>query len=169
MKKKKWLVIIVAIVLIILIVGALLIISFNRSKEPEMITITFVDKNEEIFRVETVEKGTLIEQKDPEETLGFSGWFTEEGIPFDFNKPVENDITLHAEYGVIDENFELFLVLIVDDEYYDSVRVKPNEVVSAPDAPTKEGYTFVGWYENDELFDFSQPITKDHTLIAVFE
>ena len=46
-----------------------------------MVTITFLGKNEEIIRVETIEKGSLVEQKDPEETLGFSGWFTEEEIP----------------------------------------------------------------------------------------
>ncbi|HIQ94450.1 TPA: InlB B-repeat-containing protein [Candidatus Ventrenecus stercoripullorum] len=168
MKKKKWLIITVVIVLIILITAIALIINVNRSKEPKMVTITFLGKNEEIIRVETIEKGSLVEQKDPEETLGFSGWFTEEEIPFDFTKPVEKDITIHAEYGAIDENLELFLVLLIDNKYYNTIKVKPNEIATTPEIPTKEGYTFVGWYENDTLFDFSNPITKDHTLNAVF-
>ena len=168
--KKKMIIIIVVIVFVLVIggVGIGFLINNSHSQEPEMVTITFIGKNEEIFRIETVEKGSFVEQRDPEETLGFSGWFTEEGVPFDFSIPVEENMTLHAEWGVIEENFELFLVLLVDNGYYSTLEVQPNEIIIPPEAPVKEGYTFVGWYENDILFDFTKPITKDHTLNAVF-
>lgn len=41
-----------------------------------------------------------------------------------------------------------------------------------PEAPTMEGYTFVGWYADVELteaYDFATPITGDITLYAVWE
>ena len=34
---------------------------------------------------------------------------------------------------------------------------------------TKEGYTFLGWYNGDELFDFNQKVTSDIQLVAKWE
>ncbi|WP_353092719.1 InlB B-repeat-containing protein [Tissierella praeacuta] len=50
--------------------------------------------------------------------------------------------------------------------------VKQGETVSRPADPTKEGYKFIGWYEDLELtrvFNFDTPITKDITLHAKWE
>lgn len=47
-----------------------------------------------------------------------------------------------------------------------SVKVKENEKVEKPDDPIREGYTFVGWYYNDELYDFEMPVKEDITLKA---
>ena len=33
----------------------------------------------------------------------------------------------------------------------------------------REGYKFLGWYLNDELFDFNTPVTEDITLVAKWE
>ena len=137
------------------------LLRYSMKKEYDVPDITKMTEEE-------IEEETLIEQWDPEGTQSFLGWFTADGLPFDFNKPVTSDITLYAKWGEIDENLVLFLVLLSDNEYYGSIEVKPNEIVSVPEAPVKEGYTFVGWYENDTLFDFTKPITKDHTLNAVF-
>ena len=38
-----------------------------------------------------------------------------------------------------------------------------------PDDPTKEGYTFVGWYLGDSEYDFSTPVTGPITLVAHWE
>ena len=48
----------------------------------------------------------------------------------------------------------------------EDVTVKENEKVSKPVDPTKDGYSFVGWYYNDELYDFDSPVTSDMTLKA---
>ena len=50
-----------------------------------------------------------------------------------------------------------------------SKTVRRNTVIEAPEAPTKEGYTFDGWYTDKELtkaYDFSAKVTKGFTLYA---
>ena len=61
------------------------------------------------------------------------------------------------------------MTFLVDDEFYQSLLVPENETAPEPEVPLKEGYTFVGWYENDTLFDFNTPITSSHTLVARFQ
>ena len=51
----------------------------------------------------------------------------------------------------------------------ESVTVNKNKTVAEPAAPTKEGFTFGGWYEDRELtrsYDFSEKVTGDITLYA---
>ena len=46
------------------------------------------------------------------------------------------------------------------------VVVDEDGTISKPADPTKEGYEFAGWYYNDELYDFSKPVTGNITLEA---
>ena len=42
--------------------------------------------------------------------------------------------------------------------------------VEKPEDPAQEGKTFLGWYtDDDELYDFSAPVTEDIKLYAKFE
>lgn len=50
--------------------------------------------------------------------------------------------------------------------------VRKGEKVAKPDDPAKDGYTFTGWYVDEELttaFDFETPVTSDMTLYAGWE
>ena len=51
----------------------------------------------------------------------------------------------------------------------DSVVIKIGETIKEPDIPTKDGYTFKGWYIEEEGFSFSKPITEEITLKAKWE
>ena len=71
---------------------------------------------------------------------------------------------------VVDMN-KNFTVTFVTGEGMDAPgaqSVRYNHTAEAPAAPTKEGYTFDGWYEAnaDEAFDFNTPIKADTTLTA---
>ena len=55
----------------------------------------------------------------------------------------------------------------------DSQIVEKNKLAAKPSNPTKDGYTFLGWYDNKDLaekeFDFANPITTNMTLYAKWE
>ena len=43
------------------------------------------------------------------------------------------------------------------------------EKATEPDTPFKEGFRFIGWYLDDNLYDFTSEVTKDITLKAHWE
>ncbi len=50
-----------------------------------------------------------------------------------------------------------------------AIVVKKGYTVEEPEPPTKEDFDFLGWYLNDEIFDFSIPINESITLKAKWE
>ncbi len=48
----------------------------------------------------------------------------------------------------------------------DKAIVEENKLLDKPNDPIKDKYTFLGWYLDDEIFDFNNPITKNITLKA---
>ena len=51
----------------------------------------------------------------------------------------------------------------------DSLVIEENGKIKEPEEPTKEGYVFVGWYLDGELYDFDEPVTGDIELEARWE
>ena len=47
--------------------------------------------------------------------------------------------------------------------------VEKGGLAEKPEDPSCEGYTFLGWYDEDTLFDFTKPVTKNMTLKAMWE
>lgn len=41
--------------------------------------------------------------------------------------------------------------------------------VAKPSDPTKNGYTFIGWYLNDNIYNFNNSVTKNITLVAKWQ
>lgn len=51
-----------------------------------------------------------------------------------------------------------------------SQTIEQGKIITKPTDPTKEGYIFLGWYDEEgNLFDLSSVISKDITLIAQWE
>ena len=59
-------------------------------------------------------------------------------------------------------------VTFVNEDTTTVTKVAYGEAVSIPADPVKEGYDFIGWYLDDEEYDFSKPVTRDLTLTAKF-
>lgn len=47
--------------------------------------------------------------------------------------------------------------------------VKVGDVAKEPETPSYPGYKFIGWYQDDKVYDFSTPVKKDITLTAKWE
>ncbi len=48
----------------------------------------------------------------------------------------------------------------------ESQEVEENKLAVSPTEPTKEKHDFLGWYINDELYDFTKPVTENVELTA---
>ena len=96
----------------------------------------------------------------------------------DFKEQVEDNITSDINLIIsYQENFEdmdlsTFYTVTFDSDggsSIDSVVVKKGDKVQIPNEPNKDNYTFLGWYLNDEKYDFDQEVKEDITLIAKWE
>ena len=67
-------------------------------------------------------------------------------------------------------SYDYYTVTFMLDEntVYDTQRVREGRTVEQPENPTKEGYSFGGWYAEDAeiAYNFETPVTGDITLIA---
>lgn len=48
-------------------------------------------------------------------------------------------------------------------------QIRANTPAAQPDNPTKEGHTFIGWYNGESEWDFETPVTADLTLTAKWQ
>ena len=76
-----------------------------------------------------------------------------------FKREVEGEEPEEKEYTV---------KFVVDGEET-SIVVKEGEKATKPADPEKEGYTFVGWFAGEEVYDFEAAVTADVELVAKFE
>lgn len=54
----------------------------------------------------------------------------------------------------------------VGGSYVSSIKVRKGDKITPPANPTLEGYDFIGWTYNGELYDFDKPVTKKMVLLA---
>jgi len=114
----------------------------------------------------------------------FEGWYTERtgGEKYNFSTPVYSDITLYAHWNYEASGIAGIISSLKNDSKIYTVTFDSNggsyveiqEVVKGgyafePKAPTREGYTFEGWYTQKNggvEFDFDMPINGDVTVYA---
>lgn len=134
------------------------------------------------YAPETVKQGATVTIKDAPSKSGytFEGW--NDGTTT--HQPgavltVTSNITLTAQWhknssGGGDGGGDTYYILHYESnggtEYKDE-RYKKNTVVKLDKVPTREGYTFTGWYSDEELIDriTSIKMTGDKTVYAGWE
>lgn len=70
-------------------------------------------------------------------------------------------IVVYFKFNVYEVTF------VVDNEIYETVEVRKNTTLESVPTPTKEGYAFIGWYEdNDTVYESNTRIKKDTVYYA---
>ncbi len=129
-------------------------------------TITF-DANGGICEVDTIDckkKDTIYVPSEPtREGYTFLYW-EKDGSQFDFNEAITSSFTLVAKWEI-----QKYDVIFDTDggTYIEDQKVEYGKTIQV-DNPTKEGYEFVGWSLNGEIYDVSTPIKNNLILLAIW-
>lgn len=161
---------VIAIVTAILVgaAGMLLMFLLNRQSEKMCVLQFEVNGGSKIESQEVVCGTKATRPDDPEkEGFEFQDWLMD-GMPFIFEEETIDKDTIVIAKWLVGENTEIVKVS------FDSAggsEVTEREVVkgrptTAPLDPTRDGYTFDGWYLDGEKFDFETSIDEDITLVA---
>ena len=120
-----------------------------------------------IYKEEEVLEGEKIEEEKLE-IEGFSGWYTDKNYTnkYNFEKGVTKDLIL---YGKTKEAIKKYTVTYIDEgQIIKKEELEEGSIISAPEV-TKEGHTFIGWYEKENKYDVYEPITRDLILESKYE
>ncbi|NLR93661.1 InlB B-repeat-containing protein [Flammeovirga agarivorans] len=128
--------------------------------------VTYKFDNGQEDSVATVIENNLLEapQIPLKEGFIFKFW-SEDGAEFKFGEAVTSNIELTAIY---EEVIDQYVVSFDPNngEQMTLVTVDEDTEVTEPENPQKEDYEFLGWFLNDELYDFTSKVNGDITLIA---
>ena len=137
--------------------------------------VNFETKGGSAISSQTVKTGkTASKPADPlKGGYKFAGWYSDETLTtaFDFSTPITSDITLYAKWVEIPAPISVYQVKFSTNRgsWIDTQEVETGKTAEKPADPTKDGYTFAGWYSDEALaneFYFSTPITSDITVYA---
>ena len=142
------------------------------------LTVTFESNGGTAVPSQTVEKGEkALEPQEPRfDGFTFKGWCRDDSLKhrYNFDDIVNSSITLYAKWKVNDNSDNVHTVTFAlndgSDGAYELSAIQNNHEVSRPvKNPTRVGYTFTGWYEDEALvneFDFSEPVVDNITIYA---
>ncbi len=118
----------------------------------------------EVSGLVVIEDGSKITCKD--DLTGVTGFNGE--IRVFYNSSVEHGI-YYGEILLGNESCNISGITVTykngDSEYAKQV-LKSGKKAVKPDDPAKDGYDFIGWYNDGAEYDFSEPVTVDITLEA---
>ena len=168
MKSKT--VIIIGSILVLLVVSIALV-TLNK-KDKKMYIVSFDTQGAATIEKVEVEDGSTVRMPDNPTKEGylFLGW-TLDGQTYDFNTKVTKNITLVAKYQKINEDVKTYYVTFDTDGGTTILRqaIEEGNKVTKPSDPTKSGYKFIGWYVDNEEYNFDTEVTKNLTIKAKWE
>ena len=108
-----------------------------------------------------------VPQTPVKEAYKFLGWYNGDTLwNFDANTVTES-ITLTAKWEALGEEDKLLVTFDPDngnDVSY--VSYYADSLIEKPAVPEKLGYTFLGWYDGDTLWDFENDYLTAHTTLT---
>ena len=130
-------------------------------------TVTFIVGDKETKQI--VKEGESISKPAApvKDGYNFIGWYKEDAL-YTFGEVYE-DITLTAKFEEIKQEVKEYTVTFVVGDEETKVKVTEGEKVTKPASPVKDGYNFIGWYQDGALYEFNTIIKEDITLTAKFE
>ncbi|MDI6453584.1 InlB B-repeat-containing protein [Peloplasma aerotolerans] len=92
----------------------------------------------------------------------FIGWYTNIELTtlYNFDDLVHENMTLYAKWAAL----PTYTVMLNHIAYL----IAEGDLVEQPQDPYQLGKIFVGWFDGDQIFDFTTPITKNYTIEAHF-
>lgn len=179
---KKFYKLLISIGLIILSFLSLVACNFNNDSSSDDDTNEI--KNKYVISFDTVggtaisditviEGEKLVRPTDPtKENAIFLDWYVDNGYDnlYDFDSPVYSSFTLYAKWE--DKVVSKYYNVVFNTNGglpIGNLTVLENTKITKPNDPTKDGYTFAGWYLDTNftnLYDFNTLVNKDLTLYA---
>lgn len=169
MNKNKIFIIVSSIITIIILTIITVLIT---NKKPITYSVTFETNGGSLVETQIVKKDDTVQKplNPVKEGYVFNEW-TYLGKTYDFNLNVVSDLKLVAKWTKLDDNIETYNIEFDTDGgslVSKQIVIKGNKV-EKPINPTKEGYNFVGWTLNDEIYDFDSIVEKELELKAKWE
>jgi len=118
------------------------------------------------------ENGKVVKPEDPvREGYTFSGWYQDVELTsvYDFTSAVTRNLTLYAKWTEVAVKEYTVTFDTNGGSAIVEQKVKENERAAKPVDPAKDGYRFVGWYQDSGLttvYDFTSAVTRNLTLYA---
>lgn len=129
----------------------------------ELHTISFYDESTLVGKIETKGYETIDLPSAPnKENYDFKGWFLDKNIwseeltrDYFLNKTLLEDLDCYAFYEKKSEPVveKYTISFYVDNEIFSTIDTSGNEILTLPNAPQKENYSFKGWYFDNESFE----------------
>lgn len=160
MSKRK---LIVIIFILLFLVAIIISMFYYKGKY----TVTFETGTDEKIITQYIKKyGKVNVPKDPvKEGYKFIEWQLD-GKKYEFDSLVDDNIILSAKWA----KEEYINIYYVTDSSYniDSIKILKGSSIDNLPVSYKDGYEFIGWYLNDELYN-NKIVNSDTTLIAHYE
>lgn len=145
---------------------------------PTTYTVTFQTNGGSSIESQTVEEGAqAVRPANPTKNgFTFGNWYADAELTtvFDFDTPINNDITLYAKWLDPNDPNTIFTIRfnsnggsVIEDQL-----ISEGNTASRPQNPSKSGFGFAGWFSDEGLtmgYNFDSPVTQNITLYAKWD